>query len=86
MFRLQCSRFSAIILYSHRSLPFLGNYFTAKFASLTAVNYIVLGITMIVNMVTEYLFDKFVVFRGSEGTAQNKKSAKKDDEQVKEQA
>ena len=64
----------------------LGNYFTAKFASLTAVNYIVLGITMIVNMVTEYLFDKFVVFRGSEGTAQNKKSAKKDDEQVKEQA
>ena len=64
----------------------LGNYFTAKFASLTAINYIVLGITMIVNMVTEYLFDKFVVFRGSEGTAQNKKSAKKDDEQVKEQA
>ena len=41
---------------------------------------------MIVNMVTEYLFDKFVVFRGSEGTAQNKKSAKNDDEQVKEQA
>ena len=64
----------------------LGNYFTAKFASLTAINYIVLGITMIVNMITEYLFDKFVVFRGSEGTAQNKKSAKKDDEQVKEQA
>lgn len=33
----------------------LGNYFTAKFASITAVNYIVLGITMIVNMITEYL-------------------------------
>lgn len=55
----------------------LGNYFTAKFASLTAINYIVLGITMIVNMVTEYLFDKFVVFRGSEGTAQNKKEREK---------
>ena len=35
---------------------------TTKNASLTAINYIVLGITMIVNMVTEYLFDKFVVF------------------------
>ena len=47
----------------------LGNYFTAKFASFGAIEYVVLGITMIVNMVTEFLFQKFVVFRGAENTA-----------------
>ena len=47
----------------------LGNYFTAKYASFTAIEYIVLGITMIINMVTEFLFQKFVVFRNAENTA-----------------
>ncbi|MBQ5969805.1 MAG: GtrA family protein [Clostridia bacterium] len=53
----------------------LGNYFTAKFATFPAIDYIVLGITMVVNMVTEFLFQKFVVFRGSEGTAVKKNAA-----------
>ncbi len=47
----------------------LGNFFTAKFAATPGIEYIVLGITMVTNMITEYLFDKFVVFRGSENTA-----------------
>ncbi len=47
----------------------LGNHFTAKFADVTAINYIVLGCTMACNMITEFLYDKFVVFRGSENTA-----------------
>lgn len=47
----------------------LGNYFTSKFADVTAIYYIVLGIAMVTNMVTEFLFQKFVVFRGQEGTA-----------------
>ena len=47
----------------------LGNYFTAKFADVAAINYIVLGCTMACNMITEFLYDKFVVFRGSENTA-----------------
>ena len=47
----------------------LGNYFTAKFASFPAIEYIVLGITMVINMITEFLFQKFVVFRGSENSA-----------------
>ena len=50
----------------------LGNYFTAKYASFTAIEYIVLGITMIINMVTEFLFQKFIVFRNAENTAQRK--------------
>ncbi len=50
----------------------LGNYFTAKYADFAAIEYIVLGITMIVNMVTEFLFQKFIVFRGAENTAQKK--------------
>ena len=50
----------------------LGNYFTAKYASFTAIEYIVLGITMIINMVTEFLFQKFIVFRNAENTAQKK--------------
>ena len=41
----------------------LGNYFTAKYADIKAIEYIVLGLTMICNMLTEFLFDKFVVFR-----------------------
>lgn len=47
----------------------LGNHFTAKFADVTAINYIVLACTMACNMITEFLYDKFVVFKGSENTA-----------------
>ena len=42
----------------------LGNYFTAKYADVTAINYIVLACTMACNMTTEFLYDKFVVFKG----------------------
>ena len=48
----------------------LGNYFTAKFAAAVGIDYIVLAITMVTNMVTEFIFDKFVVFRNSENTAE----------------
>lgn len=51
----------------------LGNHFTAQFASVGAIEYIVLGLTMLTNLITEFLFDKFVVFRGTEGTAVKKK-------------
>ena len=34
--------------------------------------YLVLALTMIVNFVTEYLFDRFVVFRNSIDTAKRK--------------
>lgn len=47
----------------------LGTYFTNKFSSITAIDYIVLGVTMICNMITEYLFCKYVVYRGNENTA-----------------
>lgn len=47
----------------------LGNYFTAKFADIAAIEYVVLLITMACNMVTEYLFCKFVVYRNQENTA-----------------
>lgn len=47
----------------------LGNYFTARFAETGGIEYIVLAITMVTNMVTEFLFDKFVVFRNQENTA-----------------
>ena len=50
----------------------LGNYFTAKYASFKAIEYVVLAITMIINMVTEFLFQKFVVFRNAENTAKKK--------------
>ena len=50
-----------------------GNFFTGKFAHVNAIEYIVLGITMVTNMITEFLFDKFVVFRNSENTAPQKK-------------
>lgn len=54
----------------------LGNYFTAKFADVSAINYIVLGLTMATNMITEFLYDKFVVFRGQENTAVSKRTRK----------
>lgn len=53
--------------------PLLGNYFTAKYADVTAINYIVLACTMACNMITEFLYDKFVVFKGSENTAVKEK-------------
>ena len=48
----------------------LGNYFTAKFATTVGIDYIVLAVTMVTNMITEFIFDKFVVFRNSENTAE----------------
>ena len=57
----------------------LGNYFTARFASTPAIEYVVLGVTMVTNMVTEFLFCKFVVYRNSENTAPLKKDEKKED-------
>lgn len=51
----------------------LGNYFTAKFASVEAIEYVVLGVTMLCNMITEYLFCKFVVYRNQEDTAKENK-------------
>lgn len=51
----------------------LGNYFTAKYADVTAINYIVLACTMACNMTTEFLYDKFVVFKGSENTTVKEK-------------
>ena len=51
----------------------LGNYFTAKYADVGAIYYIVLGCTMATNLITEFLFDKFVVFRNQENTAVKEK-------------
>ena len=48
----------------------LGNYFTAKFADFAAIEYIVLGSTMACNMITEFIYDKLVVFRNQENTAE----------------
>ena len=47
----------------------LGNYFTGKFSEIGAIEYIVLGVTMACNMITEYLFCKFVVYKNQENTA-----------------
>lgn len=48
----------------------LGDYF----ADTVGVNeYIVLFVTMVLNMVTEYLFSRFVVYRGTIGTLNKKK-------------
>ncbi len=47
----------------------LGNYFTGRFPDVAAIEYIVLGVTMACNMITEYLFCKFVVYRNQENTA-----------------
>ena len=47
----------------------LGNYFTDD----VMINeYIVLGVTMVINMVTEYLFTRYVVYRNQIGTAEKK--------------
>lgn len=54
----------------------VGNHVTAKFSDIGAINYIVLGCTMLVNMTTEFLYDKFVVFRNTEDTAIKKEKAK----------
>ena len=51
----------------------LGNYFTSKFAAVSAIDSVVLAWTMACNMTTEFLYDKFVVFRGSENTAVKEK-------------
>lgn len=40
----------------------LGNYFTGRFADTAAIDYIVLAVTMVTNMITEFLFQKFIVF------------------------
>lgn len=48
----------------------LGNYFTAKYADVAVIEYIVLACTMATNMITEFIYDKFVVFRGSENTSE----------------
>ena len=48
----------------------LGNFFTARFPGVPAIEYIVLGVTMVCNMITEYLFCKFVVFKNQENTAE----------------
>ena len=47
----------------------LGNYFTGRFPDVPAIEYIVLAVTMACNMITEYLFCKFVVYRNQENTA-----------------
>ena len=41
----------------------LGNYFTERFADVHSIAYIVLACSMVTNMVTEFLYDKFVVFK-----------------------
>ena len=38
-----------------------------------APKYLVLFITMVINLITEFLFDRFVVFRGSINTKESKK-------------
>lgn len=47
----------------------LGNYFTARFSDFKAIEYIVLACTMATNMITEFIYDKLVVFRNQENTA-----------------
>lgn len=51
----------------------LGNYFTAKYTDVAIIEYIVLACTMATNMITEFIYDKFVVFRSSENTAEKDK-------------
>lgn len=51
----------------------IGNYCTAKFASFGGIEYVVLVITMLCNMITEFLFCKFVVYRNQEDTAVKEK-------------
>lgn len=47
----------------------LGNYFTTRFSTVPAVEYIVLAVTMATNMITEFLYCKFVVYKNQENTA-----------------
>lgn len=54
----------------------LGNLCTAKFASVGGIDYIVLAVTMLCNMITEFLFCKFVVYRNQEDTAVKKDKEK----------
>lgn len=47
----------------------LSTWWTDYFVETVGINeYVVLAATMAINFVTEFLFDKFVVFRGSEDT------------------
>lgn len=51
----------------------LGNYF----ADTVGVNeYIVLFVTMVLNLITEYLFSRFVVYRGTIGTRKKESGTK----------
>ncbi len=53
----------------------LSTWWTAVFTDNIGVNeYIVLIVTMLINFVTEYLYDRFIVFGKSIDTAKNKKS------------
>lgn len=58
----------------------IGVYFTDTYKDIAAVEYIVLGVTMICNMITEYLFCKFVVYRNNENTAVNKTTNNNNDD------
>lgn len=55
----------------------VGNHVTAAHPDVKAINYIVLACTMATNMITEFLYDKFVVFQGSENTAPSKADKEK---------
>lgn len=55
----------------------LGIYFSNKFETVPGIDYIVLAVTMMCNMITEYLFCKFVVYRNQENTAENGKKEEK---------
>jgi len=46
----------------------VGNYFTRNVSHESAIYYLVLIITMIINGVTEFIFEKFVVFRKKKET------------------
>ncbi|OKZ47506.1 MAG: hypothetical protein BHV89_19995 [Clostridiales bacterium 41_21_two_genomes] len=50
----------------------IGNHFTSTYSDLAGINYIVLGCTMACNMISEFLYDKFVVFKNQENTAVKK--------------
>ena len=53
----------------------LSTWWTAVFADDIGVNeYIVLVVTMLINFVTEYLYDRFIVFGKSIDTAKKQKS------------
>ena len=50
----------------------LGNIATANVSHESAIYYLVLIVTMIINGITEFIFEKFVVFRKSKGTLSSK--------------